>query len=41
MPGGGGSVSPYYGVYGEAPLERDALSGFRYMKGREIGHCGL
>lgn len=30
--GGGGAVTPYNGSYGEAPPERDTLSGFRYMK---------
>ena len=30
---GGGAVTPYNGPYGEAPPERDTLSGFRYMKG--------
>ena len=29
---GGGTVTPYNGLYGEAPPERDTLSGFRYMK---------
>ena len=31
--GGGAAVTPYNGPYGEAPPERDTLSGFRYMKG--------
>ena len=30
--GGGGAVTSYNGLYGEAPPERDTLSGFRYMK---------
>ena len=27
-----GAVTPSNGPYGEAPPERDTLSGFRYMK---------
>ena len=35
QPGGGGGRggTSYNGLYGEAPLERGTLSGFRYIKG--------
>ena len=31
--GVGGGGTPYNGLYGEAPPERDTFSRFRYMKG--------
>ena len=52
MGAGGGGVTPYNGLNGEAPMKGGPFSGFRYMKGlgislfevyesREICHLDL
>ena len=52
IPPGGGGVTPYNGLYGEAPPERGTFFRFqvnkrvgfhklRYIKGREIDHLGI